>query len=127
MKSRDPMEGSVFAVDTTWPETDSGDWPARNSYFVPTSITPSSTIQFTNDGKIIGTLDFNQAPMTFTGDADESARALFDALDGFFVRAVKKQTDELLTALEESGLEYSRGKIREKSSGLEVRKLKEGL
>jgi len=45
----------------------------------------SYTMQFHRpDGSTIGTLDFNGPSMTFTGDAEESARLFFDLVSQHF-------------------------------------------
>jgi hypothetical protein len=43
-------------------------------------ITPAHAFMFYNDGEIVGTLDFGQEPITFTGDADKSAMIFFNAV-----------------------------------------------
>ena len=45
---------------------------------------PSYTVSFHRDGKHIGTFDFNQSPVTFTGDADASAKVFIDWVIQYF-------------------------------------------
>ena len=51
---------------------------------------PSYNMTFHRDGKQIGVLDFNGPEMTFTGDADESAKVFFD----FIARSFKERLDQ---------------------------------
>ena len=63
------------------------------------------TVSFIKDDKTIGKLDFKTLPMTFTGDADESAKLFFDKVISFsngFVKASKVK--ELLMVYMHEGL-----------------------
>lgn len=42
------------------------------------TLTPNYTVTFHNDKGIVGKLDWNNGPMTFEGDADESAQLFFE-------------------------------------------------
>ena len=57
---------------------------------------PNHNVTFHNqDGKQIGALDFNGPEMTFTGDADESAKIFFDLIAGWFkARLEQERADE---------------------------------
>ena len=53
-------------------------------YFLTTSsselltLKPNYSVSFHREEKMIGKLDWNDGPMTFEGDADESAQIFFD-------------------------------------------------
>lgn len=49
---------------------------------------PNYTMSFHFDGEIIGTFDFNQTPVTFTGDADLSAKVFINWVVEYFDRHV---------------------------------------
>lgn len=55
------------------------------------SLKPSYTIQFTNTNGVVGTLDFNGPELVFTGDADESAKALIKWVDTYFQQRLKEE------------------------------------
>ena len=57
---------------------------------------PNHNMTFHNqDGKQIGALDFNGPEMTFTGDADESAKLFFDLIArSFKERLEQERADE---------------------------------
>ena len=57
---------------------------------------PNHNISFHNqDGKQVGTLDFNGPEMVFTGDADESAKVFFDFIaNAFKARLDQERADE---------------------------------
>ena len=57
---------------------------------------PNHNMTFHNqDGKQIGVLDFNGPEMTFTGDADESAKLFFDLIArSFKERLEQERADE---------------------------------
>jgi hypothetical protein len=59
------------------------------------NIKPNYNITFHRDGKQIGVLDFNGPEMTFTGDADESAKVFFDHIArSFKARLEQERADE---------------------------------
>ena len=65
---------------------------------------PSNTIIFHNSEKQVGLLDFNGPVMTFEGDADESAKVLFDFIADRFAQRMSENrewvglsTDEILS------------------------------
>lgn len=43
-------------------------------------FTPNYTIKFLKDGDEVGCFDFSNAPITFTGDADTSAKVFIDSV-----------------------------------------------
>lgn len=57
---------------------------------------PNHNMTFLNqDGKQVGTLDFNGPEMVFTGDADESAKVFFDWIaKSFKARLEQERADE---------------------------------
>lgn len=56
---------------------------------------PNYNMTFHRDGKQIGVLDFNGPEMTFTGDADESAKLFFDLIArSFKERLEQERADE---------------------------------
>ena len=56
---------------------------------------PNYNMTFHRDGKQIGELDFNGPEMTFTGDADESAKLFFDLIArSFKERLEQERADE---------------------------------
>ena len=56
---------------------------------------PNYNMTFHNDGKQIGVLDFNGPEMTFSGDADESAKLFFDLIaNAFKARLEQERADE---------------------------------
>ena len=56
---------------------------------------PNYNMTFHRDGKQIGQLDFNGPEMTFTGDADESAKVFFDFIArSFKARLEQERADE---------------------------------
>ena len=57
---------------------------------------PNHNMTFHNqDGKHVGTLDFNGPEMAFTGDADESAKVFFDFIaESFKARLEQERADE---------------------------------
>ncbi len=44
------------------------------------SLAPDRTVRFICEDKEVGCLDFGQSPMTFVGDADESAKIFINAI-----------------------------------------------
>jgi hypothetical protein len=64
--------------------------------FAFTNTKPSHNIIFHNqDGKQVGALNFNGPEMTFTGDADESAKVFFDFIArSFKARLEQERADE---------------------------------
>jgi hypothetical protein len=63
--------------------------------FAFTEMKPNYNMTFNRDGKQIGVLDFNGPEMTFTGDADESAKVFFDFIAGSFkARLEQERADE---------------------------------
>ena len=57
---------------------------------------PNHNMTFHNqDGKHVGTLDFNGPEMVFTGDADESAKVFFEFIaNAFRLRLEQERADE---------------------------------
>lgn len=77
--------------------------PEPTYTFKPTSepiigildLKPNYNMTFHNGGKQVGALDFNGPEMTFTGDADESAKLFFDFIArSFKARLEKERADE---------------------------------
>lgn len=63
--------------------------------FLDTKPKPNHNITFHNGGKQVGALDFNGPEMTFTGDADESAKLFFDFIaKSFKERLEQERADE---------------------------------
>ena len=63
--------------------------------FAFTEIKPNYNMSFHNGDKQVGALDFNGPEMTFTGDADESAKVFFDFIAGWFKgRLEQERADE---------------------------------
>lgn len=50
----------------------------KDCKFAIRDIKPNYNVTFHRDGKQIGALDFNGPEMTFTGDAEQSAKVFFD-------------------------------------------------
>ena len=83
------------------PEEPSIDW---KDYSIPVNkmpalsignIKPNYNMTFHRDGKQVGVLDFNGPEMTFTGDADESAKLFFDFIArSFKARLEQERADE---------------------------------
>ena len=57
-------------------------------------LEPSYTLQFSNKYGVVGTLDFNQNPITFTGDTESSARVFFDYLIQVWPEMIKKHMEQ---------------------------------
>ena len=64
--------------------------------FAAFDMKPNHNMTFHNqDGKQMGALDFNGPEMTFTGDADESAKVFFDLIARLFkARLDQERADE---------------------------------
>jgi hypothetical protein len=60
------------------------------------NMKPNHNMTFHNqDGKHVGTLDFNGPEMTFTGDMDESAKVFFEFIaNAFRARLEQERADE---------------------------------
>lgn len=56
-------------------------------------IKPNYNMQFSKDGKTVGTIDWNGPEMIFTGDLAPSARVFFDYLTGCFLGRLKQEYD----------------------------------
>ena len=54
-------------------------------------LTQTYTMQFSNQTGVVGLLDFNGPAMTFTGDADESAKAFLEFLEVHFQGRLKEE------------------------------------
>lgn len=70
-------------------------------------MTPDYTVRFHRAGAEIGCLDFNGPAMTFTGDAEQSAKMLFDWVAVSFagrLEAERAAERERLSALPAAGL-----------------------
>ena len=66
--------------------------PPSEPVFAFTDIKPNHNMTFHNqDGKQVGTLDFNGPEMVFTGDADESAKVFFDFIAGWFKERLEQE------------------------------------
>ena len=65
---------------------------------------PNYNMSFHNSDKQVGTLDFNGPEMTFTGDADESAKVFFDFIAQSFKGRLEQERnatlDEIATKIE---------------------------
>jgi len=46
------------------------------------------------DGETVGVLDFGAVPVTFTGDADASAVAFFDAVANYFEEVIDRRVQQ---------------------------------
>jgi len=69
--------------------------PPSEPVFTLMEMKPNYNITFHRDGKQVGVLDFNGPEMTFTGDADESAKVFFDFIAGWFKgRLEQERVDE---------------------------------
>jgi len=70
--------------------------PPSEPVFAFLDTKPNQNMTFHNqDGKQVGTLDFNGPEMTFTGDADESAKVFFDFIaESFKARLEQERADE---------------------------------
>ena len=62
---------------------------------------PNYNMTFHNGGKQIGVLDFNGPEMTFTGDADESAKVFFDFIAKSFKARLEQERAEERRACEQ--------------------------
>lgn len=64
------------------------------------SFKPNCSIGFYRDGATVGTLDFNGPTMTFTGDAEPSARVFFDYVAMMFAErlAAERRAGQYLSA-----------------------------
>lgn len=71
-------------------------WKEATGKLAVLDTKPNHNITFHNqDGKQIGVLDFNGPEMTFTGDADESAKVFFDLIARLFkARLDQERADE---------------------------------
>lgn len=70
--------------------------PPSEPVFAFKDIKPNHNMTFHNqDGKHVGTLDFNGPEMVFSGDMDESAKVFFDFIAGSFkARLEQERADE---------------------------------
>lgn len=87
------------ASTCTCPEETTIDWTEAklpSPVFTLSDTKPNHSMTFHNqDGKQIGALDFNGPEMTFTGDADESAKLFFDLIArSFKARLEQERADE---------------------------------
>lgn len=64
--------------------------PTSEPVIAAFNMKPNYNITLHRDGKQIGALDFNGPEMTFTGDADESAKVFFD----FIARTFKQRLEQ---------------------------------
>ena len=80
------------------PEETTIDWTEAklpSPVFTLSNAKSSHNMTFHRDGKQIGVLDFNGPEMTFTGEADESAKIFFDLIAGWFkARLEQERADE---------------------------------
>jgi hypothetical protein len=56
-------------------------------------VKPNYNMQFSKDGKTVGTIDWNGPEMIFQGDLAPSARVFFDYLTGCFLGRLKQEYD----------------------------------
>lgn len=69
--------------------------PPSEPVFAFLDTKPNYNMTFHSDGKQVGALDFNGPEMTFTGDADESAKIFFDLIArSFKERLEQERADE---------------------------------
>ena len=83
------LELKIDTDDTTYLTSN---FLVNSSLYVP----PAYTVQFHKDGKAVGTLSWKDGPMTFEGDAEESAQLFFDNI-------IKRYTQVQLEFGKESG------------------------
>ena len=60
------------------------------------SVTPNYSMTFHNGDKQVGALDFNGPEMTFTGDAEESAKVFFDWIAQSFKGRLEQERNATL-------------------------------
>jgi hypothetical protein len=58
--------------------TDCNIYCTSGSAYTLSCLTPYYTVVFYKDERVIGKLDWNEGPMKFEGDADDSAQLFFD-------------------------------------------------
>lgn len=70
-------------------------WKETTGKLAVLDTKPNHNITFHNGDKQMGALDFNGPEMTFTGDADESAKLFFDFIaKSFKARLEQERVDE---------------------------------
>lgn len=70
-------------------------WKETTGKLAIRAFKPNYNITFHHEGKQIGALDFNGPEMTFSGDADESAKLFFDFIArSFKARLEQERADE---------------------------------
>jgi len=77
---------------TAWDTTDySKFYITSPSNLSISTIKPNYNMQFSKDGKTVGTLDWNGSEMTFSGDLAPSTRVFFDYLATCFQQRLKQE------------------------------------